>query len=118
MPTTIPVQVRVDHSLLKAIDAHANSTNMTRAAALRELLKIAVTAPVVPAADPLNRILDALARLDVKVDECCDTSHAANINAFAAYATARLHGLMVFPPDQQKSFAGQLGPVVAKVVQP
>ena len=122
MTVTIPIQFRLDHSLVKAIDARATSTKMTRADVLRELLATALgtseTAPA-PTIDPLlDRILDALARLDVKIDECGDASRSASINAFAAYATSRLHALKVLPQDQQTTFVGQLVPIVAKVVQP
>ncbi len=74
MTVTVPIQVMLDHRLVQAIDARATSTKMTRADVLRELLATALATPqAAPAStiDPLlNRILDALARLDVKVDEC------------------------------------------------
>jgi len=123
MSVTVPIQVRLDHSLVKAIDARATSTKMTRGEVLRELLAAALAAPqpakVVPVIDPvMDRILDALARLAVKVDACNDASEHAAVNAFAAYATTRLHALKMLPQDQQATFVGQLVPVVAKVVQP
>ncbi len=36
----------------------------------------------------MDRILDALARLAVKVDACSEASEHAAVNAFAAYATS------------------------------
>lgn len=122
MTITVPVQTRLDHDLAKAIDAHASNAKTTRADVLRELVAIgwaALQGAPAPAIDPLlDRILDALARLDVKVDECRDASLGASVNAFAAYATTRLHALKMLPQDQQQAFVGQLVPVVAKVVQP
>lgn len=122
MSVTVPIQVRLDHSLVKAIDARATSTKTTRADVLRELLATALATPQAAPASKidaqLDRILDALARLDVKTDLCGEMSEHAAINGFAAYATARLHALKVLPQDQQTTFVGQLVPIVAKVVQP
>lgn len=122
MAVTIPVQLRLEHSLVKLADERATATGTSRAQVLRELL---VTGLATPQAAPaskidaqLDRILDALARLDVKADWCGEMSEHAAINGFAAYATARLHALKVLPQDQQTTFVGQLVPIVAKVVQP
>ncbi|MBR0552057.1 ribbon-helix-helix protein, CopG family [Stakelama marina] len=121
MSVTVPVQVRLDHSLVKAIDQRATSAKMSRADVLRELLAAALATPQpsVPAIDPLmDRILDALARLAVKVDACSEASEHAAVNAFAAYATTRLHALKMLPQEQQRPFVEQLAPNVARVVQP
>lgn len=121
MPVTVPVQVRLDHSLVKTIDERATVTKMSRADIVRELLTAALATPqpTSPTIDPLtDRILDALARLAVKIDACSEASEHAAINAFAAYATARLHALKVLPQEQQRPFVEQLTPHVVKAVQP
>lgn len=122
MTVTVPAQTRLAIDLSNAIDARATSTKTTRAGVLRELVAIGWAAlQAAPASKidvQLDRILDALARLDVKADWCGEMSEHAAINGFAAYATARLHALKALPQDQQTTFVGQLVPVVAKVVQP
>ncbi|WP_066114620.1 MULTISPECIES: ribbon-helix-helix protein, CopG family [Sphingomonadales] len=121
MPTTVPIQVRLDHSLVKSIDQRANSANMSRAEFLRDLLATSLAAgqEIVPTIDPqIDRILDTLAHLAVKIDECQEASELAAVNAFAAYATSRLYALKSLPRDQQLTFVEQLAPNVAKVVRP
>jgi len=123
MAVTVPVQTRLSHDLAKLLDERATATKTTRAEVVRVLLEAALAAPqpakVVPVIDPLiDRILDALARLSVKVDACSEASEHAAVNSFAAYATPRLHALKMLPQEQQRPFVDQLAPNVAKVVQP
>lgn len=121
MPVTVPIQTRLDIALAKALDARAKEAGTTRAEVVRELLAAALAAPQpsVPTIDPvMDRILDALARLAVKVDACGEASEHAAVNAFAAYATTRLHALKMLPQEQQRPFVEQLAPNVARVVQP